>query len=667
MSKQNRDLANAIRFLAIDAVEKANSGHPGLPMGMADVATILFKYYLKFNPKNPSWINRDRFVLSAGHGSMLLYSLLYLTGYKSVSLNDMKNFRQLNSICAGHPEYEINTGIETTTGPLGQGIANAVGLAIAEEVLKNKINKKIINHKTYVLAGDGCLMEGISHEALSLAGHLKLKNLIMLFDNNSISIDGPTNLAVSDNFKKRFESYGWDYILIDGHNEKQIFKALKKVQKAKRPTVISCKTIIGFGSPNKSKKASVHGSPLGKEETTLVRKKLKWSYDPFVIPKKILEEWRNIGKRGEKEFTKWSEHYKAKTNHWLGWATAIKFSNNFPPKNNIIEKSISGAIEKEKKDYLKTLEPIATRKSSEKLLNIVCKYPNIIGGSADLTGSNNTKTKNHKIIKPGNFEGNYIHYGVREHAMCGIMNGISLHSGLIPYGGTFLIFSDYCKPAIRLAAMMKQKVIYVMTHDSIGLGEDGPTHQPVEQLSSLRSIPNLNIFRPADTIETFECWELALKSKNAPSVLALTRQKVEPVRKEYTNANKCSFGAYEISRTNSKVNLTILASGSEVSLAINVGHKLATQNIYSKVISVPSQELFEKQLKSYKEEILNETKFKVSIEAGSTEGWKKFVGDSGFSFGINNFGKSAPYKDAFKYFGLTSEEIMKKIKEIINN
>jgi len=653
LNKQSKLLSNAIRFLSIDAVEKANSGHPGMPMGMADVVTILFKNFLKFNPKNPNWINRDRFVLSAGHGSMLLYSLLYLTGYKSVNLSDIKNFRQLNSICAGHPEYIPNSGIETTTGPLGQGVANAVGLALAEEVLKNKINKNVINHKTYVLAGDGCLMEGISHEALSLAGHLKLKNLIMLFDNNSISIDGPTSLTVSDNFKKRFEGYGWNYILINGHNEKQIFKALKKAQKAKKPTVISCKTIIGYGSPNKSSTASAHGSPLGKKEIDLVRKKLKWKNNPFIIPKKILEDWRNIGKHGENKFKKWSKHHKDKVNHWV-------------KKNNIIEKSISTSIEREKKDYLKTLQPIATRKSSEKLLNILSKYPNIIGGSADLAGSNNTKTKNHEIIKPGNFKGNYIHYGVREHAMCGIMNGISLHSELIPYGGTFLIFSDYCKPAIRLAAMMKQKVIYVMTHDSIGLGEDGPTHQPIEQLSSLRSVPNLNVFRPADTIETFECWELALKSKTTPSILALTRQKINPVRKEYSKKNRCSYGAYEILRTNSKINLTILASGSEVRLAIDVGHKLATQNIYSKIISVPSQELFEKQSKSYKEKILNETKYKISIEAASTDCWKKYINNNGITFGIDKFGKSAPYKNIFNYFGLNIKNIIKKTTKYIN-
>ena len=648
MSLQNKDLSNAIRFLSIDAVEKANSGHPGMPMGMADVATVLFKHFLKFNPKDPDWVNRDRFVLSAGHGSMLLYSLLYLTGYKSISINDIKNFRQLNSICAGHPEYYPSTGIETTTGPLGQGIANAVGFALSEEILKKKISKKIINHKTYVLAGDGCLMEGISHEALSLAGHLKLKNLIMLFDNNSISIDGPTNLATSDNFKKRFEGYGWEYILIDGHNEKQIFKALKKVQKAKKPTVISCKTIIGYGSPNKSRSASAHGSPLGKDETNLVRKKLKWPYAPFDIPKKILNEWRNIGKRSDKEYVNWTKNYKKKTNRWIDWTIDNKI------------------IEKEKKNYLKTSEPIATRKSSEKFLNIISKLPNIIGGSADLAGSNNTKTKNHKVIKPGNFDGNYIHYGVREHAMCGIMNGISLHSGLLPYGGTFLIFSDYCKPSIRLSALMHQRVIYVMTHDSIGLGEDGPTHQPVEQLSGLRVIPNLNVFRPADTIETFECWQLALKHKKTPSIIALTRQKVEPVRKEFEKENKCALGAYEIFRSNPNVLLSIMASGSEVNLALEVSHKLATENIYSKVVSVPCQELFNIQTKNYKDKILNETEFTISIEAGSTESWKKYIFKKGLNFGINNFGKSAPYKEIYKDFGLTVENIAEKTMEMIN-
>ena len=651
MSKLHNDLANCIRFLSIDAVQKANSGHPGMPMGMADVATVLFKNFLRFNPKNPDWLNRDRFVLSAGHGSMLLYSLLYLTGYKSISINNIKKFRQLNSICAGHPEYHPKTGIETTTGPLGQGISNAVGFAIAEEILKNKLGKDLINHKTYVLAGDGCLMEGISHEAMSLAGHLKLKNLVMLFDNNSISIDGPTNLAVSDNFKKRFEGYGWDYISINGHNEKEIFKALKKVQKAKKPTVISCKTKIGYGSPNKSGKASSHGSPLGVDEIKLIRKALNWKTKPFDIPNKILKEWRKIGQRGEILEKKWNKILKRKK---------IKF-------NQTLKNNFNTALKKEKEDAIKEPKSLATRKCSEMTLSALTKEKNnLIGGSADLAGSNNTKTKNHKIIKPGDFTGDYIHYGVREHAMSGVMNGIALHSNLIPYGGTFLIFSDYCKPSIRLSALMKKRVIYVMTHDSIGLGEDGPTHQPIEQLSGLRAIPNLNVFRPADRIETIECWEHALKSSKTPSVLSLTRQNLNPVRKTYLNKNLCSLGAYEVLRTNKKINLTILASGSEVNLALEVSHKLAKDKIYSKVVSMPCMELFELQSKSYKNKILEETKFKISIEAGSSDCWKKYVGDNGITFGINEFGKSAPYKDIYKYFGLESTNIKNITKKLLN-
>jgi len=651
LSKLHNDLANCIRFLSIDAVQKANSGHPGMPMGMADVATVLFKNFLRFNPKNPDWLNRDRFVLSAGHGSMLLYSLLYLTGYKSISINNIKKFRQLNSICAGHPEYHPKTGIETTTGPLGQGISNAVGFAIAEEILKNKLGKDLINHKTYVLAGDGCLMEGISHEAMSLAGHLKLKNLVMLFDNNSISIDGPTNLAVSDNFKKRFEGYGWDYISINGHNEKEIFKALRKVQKAKKPTVISCKTKIGYGSPNKSGKASSHGSPLGVDEIKLVRKALNWKTKPFDIPNKILNEWRKIGQRGEILEKKWNKALKRKK---------IKF-------NQTLKNNFTTVLKKEKENAIKEPKSLATRKCSEMTLNALTKQKNnLIGGSADLAGSNNTKTKNHKIIKPGDFTGDYIHYGVREHAMSGVMNGIALHSNLIPYGGTFLIFSDYCKPSIRLSALMKKRVIYVMTHDSIGLGEDGPTHQPIEQLSGLRAIPNLNVFRPADRIETIECWEHALKSSKTPSVLSLTRQNLNPVRKTYSNKNLCSLGAYEVLRTNKKINLTILASGSEVNLALEVSHKLAKDKIYSKVISMPCMELFELQSKSYKNKILEETKFKISIEAGSSDCWKKYVGDNGIAFGIDEFGKSAPYKDIYKYFGLESKNIKNITKKLLN-
>ncbi|MGA0861821.1 MAG: transketolase family protein, partial [Pelagibacteraceae bacterium] len=475
MTTNLNQLANAVRFLSIDAVQKANSGHPGMPMGMADVATVLFKYHLKFNPLNPSWANRDRFILSAGHGSMLLYSLLYLTGYKNFSINDLKNFRQLNSICAGHPEYKKNTGIETTTGPLGQGLGNSVGLAIGEEIFRKKFGSKFINHKTYVIASDGDLMEGISHEAMSLAGHLKLKNLIVFFDNNKISIDGATSLSVSDNYKKRFEAYGWNFLEVNGHNHRQISSAIKKASKSNKPTIISCKTIIGFGSPNKSGKASSHGSPLGDDEIALVRKKLKWNASPFEIPKDILDEWRNIGKKGTNLENNW--------NKLLSKNSKVKNSLEAMLSNKNLN-DLDKLINAEKNKYFNEKPAKATREcSSMTIESITPSLSELVGGSADLSGSNNTKTKNSKVISAKDFNGNYIHYGIREHGMAAAMNGLALYGGIIPYGGTFLIFSDYCKPSIRLSALMGLKVIYIFSHDSIGLGEDGPTHQPIEQLA----------------------------------------------------------------------------------------------------------------------------------------------------------------------------------------
>ena len=659
MSLVFKDLSNALRFLSIDAVQKANSGHPGLPMGMADVATVLFKYYLRFNPKNPSWIDRDRFILSAGHGSMLLYSLLYLTGYKSVSLKDIQNFRQLNSICAGHPEYEKNTGIETTTGPLGQGLSNAVGLAMAEEILKKRFGTKLFDHKTYVIASDGDLMEGISHEVMSLAGHLKLKNLIVFFDNNKISIDGSTDLSVSDNYKKRFESYGWFFQEINGHNEKEISKAIKKTLRSNKPNLISCKTIIGYGSPNKAGKASAHGSPLGNEEIELVRKKLKWKHKPFEIPKEIINEWRQIGSKGILEEEKWNSRFNKQSKKIKDDLTRII--------NNKLPDDFDKTFQELKKKIFDLKPNLATRQSSANVLEEITKIlPELIGGSADLSGSNNTKTKNSLIIKPSNFKGNYIHYGVREHGMAGIMNGLALHGGIIPYGGTFLIFLDYCKPSLRLSALMGQKVIYVFSHDSIGLGEDGPTHQPIEHFAHLRAIPNLNVFRPADTIETLECWEIALKSSTTPSVIALSRQKIPFVTEELSKKNMSSLGGYELKKSTSNSEITLISSGSEVQIAIEAFKKLKEININSKVVSMPCQELFDKQPSEYREKVIEKNSKKISIEAGSIFGWEKYVSSDGISLGVKSFGKSAPANVLYQDFNLTSDNVVKIAKKMLN-
>ena len=654
--KNHNELANSIRVLSVDAVQKANSGHPGMPMGMADVATVLFKYHLRFNPKNPNWINRDRFILSAGHGSMLLYSLLYLCGYKSITIEDIKNFRQLNSICAGHPEYKEGSGIETTTGPLGQGLGNAVGMAIAEEIYRKKFGSSLINNKTYVIASDGDLMEGVSHETMSLAGHLKLKNLIVFFDNNKISIDGSTSLSVSDNYKKRFESYNWEFLEIDGHNEKQISKAISRASKSNKPTIISCKTVIGFGSPNKSGKSSSHGSPLGEEEIALVRKKLKWNNKPFEIQQEILEEWKKIGDKGELLEKKWQEVINKKD----------------PLLKNKLEKTynknelgdLKSLIEKQKTKYFETKPNLATRQCSMTTIeNISTILPQLIGGSADLSGSNNTKTNNSKIINSKDFDGNYIHYGVREHGMAAVMNGLALYGGIIPFGGTFLIFSDYCKPSIRLSALMGLKVIYIFSHDSIGLGEDGPTHQPIEQLSGLRAIPNLNVFRPADMNETLECWEIALKSNNTPSVIALSRQKVPYINPKNAKENKSEKGAYVVNITSHESNVTLVASGTEVELALKVQENLKQNNIDSKVVSMPCMELFDKQSKDYQKDILEENSLIVTLEAGSIMAWQKYIGNKGLNLGIDKFGERAPYKKVYNHLDLSEEKVTRKKKK----
>ena len=655
MTTNLNQLANAVRFLSIDAVQKANSGHPGMPMGMADVVTVLFKYHLRFNPKNPSWINRDRFILSAGHGSMLLYSLLYLTGYKDFSIEDLKNFRQLNSICAGHPEYKKNSGIETTTGPLGQGLGNSIGLAIGEEIFRKKFSSSVINHKTYVIASDGDLMEGISHEAMSLAGHLKLKNLIVFFDNNKISIDGSTSLSVSDNYKKRFESYGWNFIEVNGHNHKQISNSIKKASRSNKPNIISCKTIIGFGSPNKSGKASSHGSPLGDEEIALVRKKLKWNSVPFELEKDILESWYAIGKKGNTLEKQWSDSLNKKN-------SKIKRELEETLNNNNL-KNLDKLIYSEKEKHFKEKPSKATRECSSMAIEVVSKLlPELIGGSADLSGSNNTKTKNSKVISSKDFNGNYIHYGIREHGMAAAMNGLALYGGLIPYGGTFLIFSDYCKPSIRLSALMGLKVIYIFSHDSIGLGEDGPTHQPIEQLAGLRAIPNLNVFRPADINETLECWEIALKSKNTPSAIALSRQKLPYINPSLTKENKCELGAYVVNVTSQNNMITLVSSGSEVEIALEAQKKLKEINIDSKVVSMPCQELFDQQSNSFKDEIIDKDIPTITIEASSIYSWEKY---SKNNMGIKTFGESAPYKEVYSHFNLTSAKVVELANKII--
>ena len=646
-----RDLSNCIRFLSIDAVQKAKSGHPGMPMGMSDIATILFKKHLKFDPKDPNWINRDRFIVSNGHGSMLLYSCLYLLGYDGINIENIKNFRQLDNPTAGHPEFGSSPGIETTTGPLSQGLANAVGMAIAEKKLSNEFTKKLIDHYTYVFAGDGCLMEGLSHEACSLAGHLRLNKLIMFFDDNSISIDGSTALSSSDNIEKRFKSYNWNYIKIDGHNFDEIDEAIIEAKKTLAPTIIACKTIIGFGSPNKSGKASSHGSPLGDDEIALVRKELNWEHKPFHIPEILLNTWRKFYIKNVQEKEQWN-----KLN--LDIFKSNEYKNYFLEQNN---SQLTQEIIKFKNNHFKEKTICATRKASELSLNIISNnLENLIGGSADLSGSNNTKANNMEIITPESFDGNYIHYGVREHAMAGIMNGIALHGGLKPYGGTFLVFSDYCRPSIRLSALMNIPVIYVMTHDSIGLGEDGPTHQPVEHLSALRAIPNLTVIRPCDIIETIESWEVALQNAG-PTVLVLTRQNLPLIQNTERKDNYVKKGAYEIINYEN-YDATILATGSEVEIACSASIKLQrNNNLNIRVVSIPSFELFDINEEKYKLDILGDKPI-FGIEAGVINGWEKYLDTKNF-VGMTTFGESAPYNELYNHFKITDDNLIEIIKK----
>ena len=648
-NKELKELSNCIRFLSIDAVQKANSGHPGMPMGMADIATVLFQSHLKFDPNDPKWIDRDRLIISNGHGSMLIYACLYLSGYKDISIEDIKNFRQLNSPTAGHPEYGELQGIETTTGPLSQGIANSVGLAIAERKLSSTFGGNLIDHHTFVFAGDGCLMEGLSHEACSLAGHLKLNKLIMFFDNNSISIDGSTKLATSEDIKKRFESYNWNFIEINGHDFDEINDSILIAKKNDKPTIISCKTKIGYGSPNKEGKSSSHGSPLGDDEIELTRKNLGWNYKPFEIPEKLLMKWREFYLRNKNKKNKWK-----KENNNIDNSPDFKkfFSNDLNP---LLDEDII----KFKLNHFNEKTNCASRKASEMALDLLSKYiENFIGGSADLTGSNNTKTENMKIIDRSDFSGNYIHYGVREHAMGSIMNGLALHGGLRPYGGTFLVFSDYCRPSIRLAALMNIPVIFVMTHDSIGLGEDGPTHQPVEHLSSLRTIPNLKVIRPCDIIETIEAWQVAITNKG-PTIMILTRQNLPMLQQTSRSDNLVSKGAYVIINYEDYEG-TILASGSEVEIAFNAAKMLKeNNNLKIRVISVPSIELFELNDEQYKNKILGNKPI-FGIEAGVVNGWEKYINSDNF-IGMSSFGASGPYKELYKYFKITSENLIEKI------
>ena len=653
----HKDMANAIRALAMDAVEKAKSGHPGMPMGMADVATVLFTKFLKYDAAHPDWHDRDRFILSAGHGSMLLYALLHLAGYPEMDIEQIKNFRQLGSKTAGHPEYGHAPGIETTTGPLGQGIANAVGFALAERLLNARHGDAIVNHRTWVIAGDGCLMEGISQEAISFAGHLGLGKLIVLFDDNGISIDGPTSLATSEDQIARFKASGWATLAIDGHDPAAIAKAMETAcAEQSRPWLIACKTRIGYGAPTKEGKASSHGSPLGGDEIKGAREKIGWPHEPFAVPAPIMSAWREAGTRGASERKAWDAR-------WQKLDAKTRDSVEHPAKAS--GGAIAAAVSDLKKAAAAETTQRATRVWSEMALEkLVAACPALIGGSADLTGSNNTKAKSQAVVTKGNFKGSYIHYGVREHGMAAAMNGLALHGGFIPYGGTFLVFTDYCRPAIRLSALMRQRVVYVMTHDSIGLGEDGPTHQPIEHLAALRAIPNLNVFRPADGVETAECWALAIAPGDTPSILALTRQSVPNLRTAHTDENLSAKGGYVLREASGKRDLTLIATGSEVGLAVAAADELAKAGKMAAVVSMPSFELFRRQPESYRLATLGDAP-RIAIEAGVQQGWNEWIRHKDRFVGLSDFGASAPAPRLFEHFGLTPARIAAVARELV--
>ena len=650
-----RDLATAIRVLAMDAVEAANSGHPGMPMGMADVATVLFTRFLKFDPADPHWPDRDRFVLSAGHGSMLLYALLYLTGYADMTLDELKRFRQLGSKTAGHPEYGHATGIETTTGPLGQGLATAVGMAIAERMMNARFGDALTDHHTYVIAGDGCLMEGISHEAIDLAGHLRLSRLIVLWDDNSISIDGATSLATSTDQAARFAAAGWSVFKADGHDPEAVAAAIKAAKASDRPSMIACKTVIGYGAPNKKGTEAAHGAPLGAEEIAGARLSYGWAHAPFDIPAPVLSAWRAVGRRGGETNAEWRKRLEAQPD-----ATRAAFAS----EDGAITTDGLARLAALKAEWLDAKPKIATRQASQKVLDAITPaMPRLIGGSADLTHSNLTRGKGQKPVTAEDFSGSYIHYGVREHGMAAAMNGIALHGGFVPYGGTFLVFTDYCRPAIRLSALMGTQVVYVMTHDSIGLGEDGPTHQPVEHLAALRAIPGLRTFRPADAVETAEAWETALAAKDTPSILCLTRQAVPPLPREGAE-NRTARGAWLVHEPQGKRAVTLMASGSEVQLALGAAQTLAESGIGAAVVSMPCWELFRAQDRDYRRAVLGDAP-RVGVEAALRFGWDEWLGSDGAFVGMTGFGASGPAPQLYEHFGITAKAVVEAARGVI--